>query len=249
MAEGIYIADARAELDDAAAVIGPSFQVGEKSDDIETIGGLVFAVTGRIPPKGEVVQAVAGFDFEVLDADPRRIKRVRIRDRSKAARAGPAEARRGGVDVRRAAATRRCFVEGAVMPDRLLLGRGQPADVARRGARHAAERGARDADAAEIGGHQRGRLGIGAPVGKGGRMQADTAPAPRYLVRPERNTMAQAEAQERFGPTSVLSPRRRTSSPISSASPRTPPGPSSTTSCGVRAHHSAAELVVRARAR
>jgi CBS domain containing-hemolysin-like protein len=44
----------------------------------------VFAVTGRIPPKGEVVQAVDGFDFEVLDADPRRIKRVKIRDRAKA---------------------------------------------------------------------------------------------------------------------------------------------------------------------
>ena len=85
IAEGIYVADARAELDDAVAVIGPDFVVGEKSDDVETIGGLVFAVTGRIPPKGEIVQAVEGFDFEVLDADPRRIKTVRIRDRAKAA--------------------------------------------------------------------------------------------------------------------------------------------------------------------
>ncbi len=85
IAEGIFVADARAELADAAAVIGPDFVVGEKSDDVETIGGLVFAVTGRIPPKGEIVQAVEGFDFEVLDADPRRIKTVRIRDRSKAA--------------------------------------------------------------------------------------------------------------------------------------------------------------------
>ena len=85
VADGVYVADARAELEDAAAVIGPDFQVGEKSEDIETIGGLVFAVTGRIPPKGEVVEAVPGYDFEVLDADPRRIKRVRIRDRAKAA--------------------------------------------------------------------------------------------------------------------------------------------------------------------
>jgi CBS domain containing-hemolysin-like protein len=84
VADGIFIADARAELDDAAEVIGPAFQAGEKSEEIETIGGLVFAATGRIPPKGEVVEAVAGFDFEVLDADPRRIKRVKIRDRSKA---------------------------------------------------------------------------------------------------------------------------------------------------------------------
>ena len=85
VAEGIYIADARTELDDAAAVIGPDFRYGEKADDIETLGGLVFAKTGRIPPKGEIVHAVEGFDFEVLDADPHRIKRLRIRDRAKAA--------------------------------------------------------------------------------------------------------------------------------------------------------------------
>jgi CBS domain containing-hemolysin-like protein len=66
-------------------VIGPEFKVGEKGEEFDTIGGLVFAVTGRIPPKGEVVQALDGFDFEVLDADPRRIKTVRIRDRAKAA--------------------------------------------------------------------------------------------------------------------------------------------------------------------
>jgi CBS domain containing-hemolysin-like protein len=82
VAEGVFIADARAELEDAAEVIGPGFQVGEKAEEIETIGGLVFAATGRIPPKGEVVRALDGFDFEVLDADPRRIKRVRIHDRS-----------------------------------------------------------------------------------------------------------------------------------------------------------------------
>ncbi|MGH6924670.1 MAG: hemolysin family protein [Propylenella sp.] len=84
VADGVYIADARTELEDAAEVIGPDFRVGDKSEDIETIGGLVFAVTGRIPPKGEVVQAVEGFDFEVLDADPLRIKRVKIRDRARA---------------------------------------------------------------------------------------------------------------------------------------------------------------------
>ena len=79
------MSDARAELDEAARVIGPDFRIGEKSDEIDTIGGLVYAITGRIPPKGEIVQAVEGFDFEVLDADPRRIKKVRIRDRAKAA--------------------------------------------------------------------------------------------------------------------------------------------------------------------
>lgn len=92
VADGVFIADARAELEDAAEVIGPNFKVGDKAEEIETIGGLVFAVTGRIPPKGEVVRALEGFDFEVLDADPRRIKRVRIHDRSKVA--GPVRQRR-----------------------------------------------------------------------------------------------------------------------------------------------------------
>jgi CBS domain containing-hemolysin-like protein len=84
VAEGVYIADARTSLEDAAQAIGPEFKIGAKGEDIETIGGLVFAVTGRIPPKGEIVQPIEGFDFEVLEADPRRIKRVRIRDRAKA---------------------------------------------------------------------------------------------------------------------------------------------------------------------
>jgi CBS domain containing-hemolysin-like protein len=89
VAEGVFVADARTSVEDARELIGPEFKAGENAEDVETIGGLVFAATGRIPPKGEVVQAVEGFDFEVLDADPRRIKRVRIRDRHKA----PAPAR------------------------------------------------------------------------------------------------------------------------------------------------------------
>ena len=84
VADGVYVADARTSVEDAREVIGPDFQAGEKEEDIESIGGLVFAATGRIPPKGEVVEAVPGYDFEVLDADPRRIKRVKIRDKVKA---------------------------------------------------------------------------------------------------------------------------------------------------------------------
>ncbi len=45
---------------------------------MDTLGGLVFASLGRIPVRGEVVQALAGFEFHIMDADPRRIKRVRI---------------------------------------------------------------------------------------------------------------------------------------------------------------------------
>ncbi|HWT30750.1 MAG TPA: transporter associated domain-containing protein, partial [Propylenella sp.] len=84
VAEGLFNADARTSVEDARALIGPDFKVGENLEDIETIGGLIFAATGRIPAKGEIVEAVPGFDFEVLDADPRRVKRARIRDKAKA---------------------------------------------------------------------------------------------------------------------------------------------------------------------
>jgi CBS domain containing-hemolysin-like protein len=83
VAEGVFIADARAEIEQATNVIGPEFSAGARAEEIETIGGLVFAATGRIPAEGEVVRALEGFDFEVLDADAHRIKRVKIRDRSK----------------------------------------------------------------------------------------------------------------------------------------------------------------------
>ena len=50
----------------------------DEDDDVDTIGGLVFAIAGSIPVRGEIVRHPAGVEFEVLDADPRRIKRLRI---------------------------------------------------------------------------------------------------------------------------------------------------------------------------
>ena len=69
----------------AAAVIGhPNFQVGERSDDIETIGGLVFAATGRIPPKGEGGGSGAGLRFRGASTPIRAASSgSRIRDRGK----------------------------------------------------------------------------------------------------------------------------------------------------------------------
>jgi CBS domain containing-hemolysin-like protein len=79
-----FIADARAELEELAAAIGPDFDVSGQLNEVDTLGGLIYAELGRIPARGEVVQAVPGFEFHVLDADPRRIKKVRI-SRSKTA--------------------------------------------------------------------------------------------------------------------------------------------------------------------
>ena len=54
--------------------------MGEDQDeDIDTLGGLVFALAGHLPSEGEVIPHASGAEFEVVDADPRRIKRVRLR--------------------------------------------------------------------------------------------------------------------------------------------------------------------------
>ena len=82
--DGLFIADARADLEDLAKIVGPAFDVGEYGEDVDTIGGLVFTVTGRIPVRGEIIHPVDAFEFEILDADPRRIKKIRIRERRKA---------------------------------------------------------------------------------------------------------------------------------------------------------------------
>jgi CBS domain containing-hemolysin-like protein len=76
--EGVFIADARADLDEVSAKIGSGFIVGEHGEDVDTVGGLIFSILGRIPVRGEMVQAVPGYEFHVLEADPRRIRKVRI---------------------------------------------------------------------------------------------------------------------------------------------------------------------------
>jgi CBS domain containing-hemolysin-like protein len=90
--DDIFVADARVELEEIASAIGPDFDVREQLEDVDTLGGLVFASLGRIPVRGEVVQAIPGFEFQILDADPRRVKRVRImRKRPPARRRPPKE--------------------------------------------------------------------------------------------------------------------------------------------------------------
>ena len=87
-AGGTFLADGRAALDDVSAAVGVDLTLGD-AEEIDTIGGLVTALCGHLPARGEVVTGHADFDFEVLDADPRRVKRLRIRPRE-AASAGDA---------------------------------------------------------------------------------------------------------------------------------------------------------------
>lgn len=84
--DDVIVADARIELEEIARAIGADFDIRDQVDDIDTLGGLIFSALGRIPVRGEVVQALPGFEFHILDADPRRIKRVRITRKRPAAR-------------------------------------------------------------------------------------------------------------------------------------------------------------------
>ena len=83
---GAWEADARAEIDEVAAAIGSSFRLGELGEEVDTLGGLVFNLAGHIPVRGEVVHGVAGWEFRITDADPRRVRRVEIVPRRAGAR-------------------------------------------------------------------------------------------------------------------------------------------------------------------
>ncbi|WP_454815687.1 transporter associated domain-containing protein [Labrys neptuniae] len=76
--EGIFTADARADLDDVAAAIGLEMHEDEIEADVDTLGGWLVTLAGRVPVRGEIVQGPGQLEFEILDADPRRVKRVRI---------------------------------------------------------------------------------------------------------------------------------------------------------------------------
>ena len=72
------VADARTPISDLEKHLGLELASEEQEEEVDTLGGLVFAIAGRIPARGELVQHPSGIKFEVLDADPRRIKKLRI---------------------------------------------------------------------------------------------------------------------------------------------------------------------------
>ena len=79
--DGAIDANARASLESLEQVLG-SFVTEEEREEISTLGGLVFLLAGRVPTRGELISHPSGLEFEVLEADPRRIKRLRVRGRN-----------------------------------------------------------------------------------------------------------------------------------------------------------------------
>jgi magnesium and cobalt transporter len=78
--DGTVLADARATIEEFEERVGPVLSEAEREEDIDTLGGLVFSLAGRIPKRGEVVQHPSGLSFEVVDADSRRIKRLKVKN-------------------------------------------------------------------------------------------------------------------------------------------------------------------------
>ncbi len=77
--DGVLVADGRADIDEFEARVGVDLLPEERDEDIDTLGGFVFSLFGRVPQRGELISHPSGLEFEVLDADPRRVKRLRVR--------------------------------------------------------------------------------------------------------------------------------------------------------------------------
>jgi CBS domain containing-hemolysin-like protein len=100
--DGSFLAIGRASIEDVRAVIGDEFDVGEAEQEVDTLGGYLVMRAGHVPVRGELVPGPPPFETEVLDADPRRVKRVKIyrsknnrpgKGRESAATSRPAAAR------------------------------------------------------------------------------------------------------------------------------------------------------------
>ncbi|MFC7542038.1 hemolysin family protein [Siccirubricoccus deserti] len=77
--DGTFEVDARTPVELFGSRLGVALTEEERASDIDTVGGLVFTLAGRVPAKGELVSHSSGLEFRVLEADPRRIRKLRVR--------------------------------------------------------------------------------------------------------------------------------------------------------------------------
>lgn len=78
-AEGVWLVQARADIREFEEAEDVALLPNDWDEDADTLGGLVFMLANRVPARGEVIVHPLGFEFEIVDADPRRIKRLRLR--------------------------------------------------------------------------------------------------------------------------------------------------------------------------
>jgi CBS domain containing-hemolysin-like protein len=143
--ERTLIANARAELSEVSAMLGADLSVGHAAEEVDTIGGLIVTLAGRVPVRGELIAGPGDIEFEVMDADPRRLKRVRIhvgaggarRRRKEQAAAAVASAASGAVVGASAAAVPATLASPEAEPPRNAADgqdAAQPSDAAPSGA-------------------------------------------------------------------------------------------------------------------
>lgn len=80
--DGIYAADGRVDLAGLEALLGIDLLPEDEEEEADTLAGLIFKIAGRVPTRGEIIRHGSGLEFEILDSDPRRVKRVRINARN-----------------------------------------------------------------------------------------------------------------------------------------------------------------------
>ena len=73
-----FEASARIEIDELQKVTNVKFLNSYDNDDVDTLGGLIFSITGRVPQRGEIIKHASGTTFEIKDADPMKIKSVKV---------------------------------------------------------------------------------------------------------------------------------------------------------------------------
>lgn len=80
--DGTFIVDARANLEDVTRFVQLDLDLIEDVEDVDTVGGLIGMLAGRVPLRGEIIPGPGKFEFQILDADPRRLKRARIQPKT-----------------------------------------------------------------------------------------------------------------------------------------------------------------------
>jgi len=83
--DGDFVADARAALEEFSAVTKVELGTDDEiAEEVDTIGGYIVTLAGRVPVRGEIIAGPQDLEFEILDADPRRIKKIRVHRRNRA---------------------------------------------------------------------------------------------------------------------------------------------------------------------
>jgi CBS domain containing-hemolysin-like protein len=81
--DSTFVADARVQISVVDELLGVDLLSDEEEDEADTLGGLIFEMAGKVPTRGEIIKHPSGLEFEILQSDARRVKRIRIHVKQK----------------------------------------------------------------------------------------------------------------------------------------------------------------------